>query len=317
MMTMKQAFALAYKTRWQGGRSEATQLCLGKELVMLLGEDTDVADVTTADVASKVVDPLFERGNATGSVRRKLNVLTSMLNLAAERGHLEVVPKMPKVPFRVNSKGRMEGRVDEWLTREQAASFLSHFERKADWRLALILLQTGARLSEILHLRWEDVDFGRSEIRLCRTKTGLQRVVPMLDATHRELALIYPGVGVPGGPFTDEEGRVEPWWKSSWRRYFDRARVKAGLPEWLTPHVLRHTYATWLVQADTALLTVARLLGHTSIKTTMRYAHHESADLHRRVKIINRYHEEAYSGVRREDNPVTHAEPTAQETSRP
>jgi site-specific recombinase XerD len=138
---------------------------------------------------------------------------------------------------------------------------------------------SGLRLSEVVHLQVEDIDSGRMVIRVRRGKGAKPREV-MLSARllkvlraywllERPRPWLFPG-GKPGRPLHPR----------SVQRVFTKARERAGLKKNVTPHVLRHAFATHLLESGTSLQAVKLLLGHRSIKTTLGYLHVTDTHLH-------------------------------------
>jgi len=130
-----------------------------------------------------------------------------------------------------------------------------------------MLILTGARKREVLDARWEDFDFERRLWRIHTTKLGKPRFVPMSDGVINLLESVprHNCDWVFPNPKT-----LKPYVSIyySW----DSARREAGLGD-VRIHDLRHSYASFLVNAGRTLYEVQRLLGHTQIKTTQRYAH--------------------------------------------
>ena len=130
-----------------------------------------------------------------------------------------------------------------------------------------LLLLTGCRKSEILSLRWQDVDLAAGELRLADSKTG-PRAVPLSPPAVRVLAelprlpgciWVIPGQK-PGTHLTNLDG---PWWI---------VRKRAGLEE-VRIHDCRHSFASRALALGESLPVIAKLLGHSQIQTTARYAH--------------------------------------------
>ena len=130
-----------------------------------------------------------------------------------------------------------------------------------------LLMLTGCRKSEILSLRWDDVDVTAGELRLRDAKSGprmvhltapVAEVLESLARTPGE-ALLFPG---PGG------GSFGHGFESFWRRI----RSQAGLPD-VRLHDLRHSYASRALALGEGLPAIGKLLGHVKISTTARYAH--------------------------------------------
>ena len=130
-----------------------------------------------------------------------------------------------------------------------------------------LLMLTGCRCGEILDLRWEDVFLDRNEIRLADSKTG-PRTVPLSPAAVKVLADLprparNPWVIAGRQPGT-RLARIHHYWY--------RVRAHAGLED-LRIHDLRHSFASRALALGEPLPMIGKLLGHSKIQTTARYAH--------------------------------------------
>lgn len=130
-----------------------------------------------------------------------------------------------------------------------------------------LLLFTGARLREVLHVRWEHVDSARGVLNLPDSKTGAKTIV--LNAPAVAVLAELPRVG----PFVFPH-RLRPLdapmdnFDGAWRAVIRQAELPA-----LRVHDLRHSHASVAVQGGIPLATIGRLLGHADVKTTRRYSH--------------------------------------------
>ena len=159
---------------------------------------------------------------------------------------------------------------ERYLSTEEAQRLYRQLQQSDNQMLQYIvpmLILTGARKREVLDARWEDFDFERRHWRIHTTKLGKPRFVPMSDGVVSLLGSIQrlDCQWVFANPKT-----LKPYVSifCSW----NTARTKAGLAD-VRIHDLRHSYASFLVNAGRSLYEVQRLLGHTQIKTTQRYAH--------------------------------------------
>jgi integrase len=132
-----------------------------------------------------------------------------------------------------------------------------------------LLLFTGARLREILHLQWDHVDFGRGVLLLPDSKTGQKTII--LNAPARAVLSSLPHVGqyaIAGDFAGTKKERPKADLNRPWRSVTKRAGLKG-----VRLHDLRHTFASYGAGASLGLPIVGRLLGHTQPATTARYAH--------------------------------------------
>lgn len=143
--------------------------------------------------------------------------------------------------------------------------------------MVIVALYTGMRRGEIYNLQWEDIDLQRGIIYVLDTKNSEAREVRMADIVRRALVSIkrHPESSY---VFCKKDGTKY----GSLKKSFLKALDKSGIMNFRF-HDLRHTFASHLVMNNIDLNTVRELLGHKSLRMTLRYAH-LSRD-HKRVAI--------------------------------
>lgn len=132
-----------------------------------------------------------------------------------------------------------------------------------------LLIFTGARLREILHLEWRHVDLERGLLRLPDSKTGKKTIV--LNAPAMEVLANLPRIGryvIAGGSAGTEDEKP----RSDLKRPWHAVRRHAGLED-VRVHDLRHNFASFGVGGGMGLPIIGKLLGHKQAATTQRYAH--------------------------------------------
>jgi integrase len=225
-----------------------------------------ISDVLRADVAGFHHD-LRDRPY---QANRALGVLCKMMNVAEEWG----LRPDGSNPVRHVRKYREQKR-ERYLTKEELQRLgrvLADPETKATespFAIAAIglLVLTGARLTEILTLRWEYVDLENGVLRLPDSKTGAKLIY--LNGAAIKLLRSMPRMQ--GNPFViagKKAGARLINLQKAWRRI----RAKAGLND-VRIHDLRHSFASVAAGAGMSLPMIGKLLGHTQAATTQRYAH--------------------------------------------
>lgn len=131
-----------------------------------------------------------------------------------------------------------------------------------------MLLLTGARRGEVLHAKWEDFDTKTMTWRIPISKSGKARHVPMSAGVINILDTIPR---IKDCPYVFANPKTQKPFKQPFQAW-DTARKKAGLSD-VRMHDLRHSFASFLVNAGKDLYVVQKILGHTQVKTTQRYAH--------------------------------------------
>lgn len=143
--------------------------------------------------------------------------------------------------------------------------------------MAMLAYGAGLRVSEVCKLRVDDIDPKRLLVRIQHTKRGRERHV-MLSPRLLAALRAYWKASRPAGPYLfpgREPGKLVT--RESLHRAIVKAAGRAGITKCISPHTLRHSFATHLLEAGTDLRTLQVLLGHASLKSTMAYLHVSTA----------------------------------------
>lgn len=253
-------------------RSAADQRCMLERLVLPSWRGRKVADITRADVdqllarialggrAGGRAGPTPVRANRCGEVLRR------MFGLAVDWSW---APSNPAARF----YRRLEEPRERYLSQAEIARLAEALVDEGDSAAAGIVrlcMLTGARFGEARQARFADFDHG---LGIWRKPAGTtkQRRVHVVPVSEAVLTLVRQRRAVLGGelvfPGQDPDEPVR-----CIRRPWRRIRARAGL-DGVRLHDLRHTFASALVTGGASLEVVARLLGHSQVQTTRRYAH--------------------------------------------
>jgi integrase/recombinase XerC len=240
------------------------------------------------------------RGLAAASIARKGVALRTAFRFLARRG---LVPDDPATGLGVPRGARRlpvvlkQGQVDRLLATPDPADPVGLRDRA----ILELLYATGIRVGELCGLRLGDVNLAADTV-LVLGKGAKQRIVPfgeparaaLLDYLVKGRAAMLPG---PSRPATatgarrreaadDREAlffnrRRRPMTQRDVRGMLERYRVAAGAPAGTSPHTLRHSYATHLLEGGADLRVVQELLGHVALTTTQTYTHVSNERLRR------------------------------------
>jgi integrase len=217
-----------------------------------------------------IVKMHYERkasGAAAGSANRLLIMMRFIFNLAVrwELPGIKVNPTKGVPLMEENNKK------ERYLSVEEAQRLYTAVCASENPMLQYIvpmLILTGARKREVLDAKWQDFDFLRRIWRIPTTKTGKARHVPLSDGVISLLSAM-PREAKCEWTFPNPD-TGKPYVSIFWA--WDSARNKADLAD-VRIHDLRHSHASFLVNAGRTLYEVQHILGHTQVKTTQRYAH--------------------------------------------
>jgi len=242
------------------------------------GQGLEFYDIQQSEARSYLIESQKSRSKRT--VRNHISALRSFYEFCQSRNYCS------KNPFRTLTLPKLEKKLPAFLTESQVLCLLEaplkmessgkHAEKIGlRNRIILELLYGGGlRISEVIGLNHGDIDLTRSTVRVLG-KGNKERIVPIPDQTSRLIHRFrehYSFDGSLQSPLiTNSSGR-----RLSGRTV--QAQLKkylsfAGLPANLTPHKLRHSYATHLLDNGADLRAVQSLLGHASLSTTQVYTH--------------------------------------------
>lgn len=254
------AFAAATKSR---NTAKADRLALNA-----FAESVGVGNV--ADIKAEHIEQFkLSRLAAVSptSTNIALRHLRGALSYAVRKGYLKSNPaaKVALVRVPLNSQPR-------FLTEEEIAALRSACEKDIELlRFVNFALMTGMRRAEIVNTLWSDVELARGQITVSNkpgfeTKSKRSRVVPINSNLRQMLTEMQAEGYLPDAPLF----RTKYWWIG---KKFRKAARRAGLPDTITIHSMRHTFASYLVMQGVDLATVKAILGHSDIKVTMIYSH--------------------------------------------
>ena len=208
---------------------------------------------------------LHARGLDPASVGRKLAAVRSWLRFLVRRGVLE------RNPAREVRGPRLPKKLVSFLPVDEAHDLMVANNSLRDTAILELLYASGLRVSELTGLALDDVDRSARTVRVLG-KGRKERVVPFGGAAARALDTYLPRRGTAPGPLfvNARGGGLTP---RSVHTVVRRAAAAAGITRRVSPHTLRHTFATHLLDAGADLRVIQELLGHSRLSTTQRYTH--------------------------------------------
>ena len=162
------------------------------------------------------------------------------------------------IPF-----GKRPKKLPVVLSNEEASRLLQCIDNPKHRAVILTSYAAGLRLRETTHLRVADIDGNRAQIRICHGKGSKERIVPasprLLDELREYWKRTRPGNYLFPGKTPDV-----PLSSATVQKAYKLALAKAGIQKAATPHTMRHSWATGMLEAGVDLLTISKLLGHSS-----------------------------------------------------
>ena len=274
ILTVDEFWTQTYEPHARASKTIATirneRIIYNKWVAPLL-RDIPISSIRPSHIETLAMQA-HSHGKSPQTIRHIIALVSQMWNLADTH---DIVTE--DNPFRNVKKPQQDSRRMRFLTPAEAISLLKILaERSKDTHDAAVLsLFAGLRAGEIHSLTWADIDFPNGTIYIKDPKNK-----------HSRHAFITPEIFavLKGRVAEDKTGLIFPSTVGTRREAvsdsFERAVKELGLNNNIVDsrqkvvfHILRHTFASWLVQRGTPLYTVAELMGHTSLEMTKRYAH--------------------------------------------
>lgn len=242
--------------------------------------DTDIGHKlrgVTPEHVKSFLSFLGTQNYSKSTIARKLATLRSFYKFCLRRGHVQSHPlasiRTPK----------QEKRLPKFLELEQITKLLATPDDNTllgarDRAMLEVLFSTGVRVSELVDLNFNDIDFEGQTIRV-RGKGKKQRTTPVgptaIAAIRKYIELrrsdARSATFDPNALFVNKHGQRLS--TRSVRRKLDKYLSEAGLDPSISPHTLRHSFATHMLNNGANLRSVQELLGHQSLSTTQVYTH--------------------------------------------
>ncbi len=284
--------------RYERNYSEETVKAYEEDLRQfeMFGEEV-VGAVTPSKVDAELVREwivsLMDKGYASSSINRKLSSLRSFFKFLLRKGEVDADP-LRKVTGPKKKKTLpvflKEGEMDKLL---DDVDFGEGFEGCRDHLIIEMFYATGIRLSELIGLNDSDVDFSASVVKVTG-KRNKQRLIPFGEELKLAMA-DYLRLRNESVPVREDEAFFVRKTGERMYRSMVECIVKRNLSKVTTikkrsPHVLRHTFATAMLNHDAELGAIKELLGHESLATTEIYTHTTFEEL---KKVYNQAHPRA------------------------
>lgn len=253
----------------------------------------DPAMVKTDDIRDWITD-LSERKFGATTINRKTSSLRSYYK------YLRKIKEVEADPFTGIGSRKTSSRLPSFVPERAMSDMLAMLEEefesgdyiaRRDALLILLFYSTGLRLAELHAIRLGDFSNGYSELRVLG-KGGKERVVPVVDYTRRkivdfldDLKALNVCISSELSLFLTKDG--EPVSRSVIYRVVNGELERAGVQGKRSPHVLRHTFATHMMDGGADIREIQEMLGHSSLATTQVYTHNSIAKL---KEVYNKAH---------------------------
>ena len=229
------------------------------------------AKLTTSQDINKYIKYLFDQDFKSSSVNRKISSIKAYFIFLKKKKYINVIPT-EDMPIPKQNKN-----LPNSMSEKDVETLLSCINTKKDIEIrdkamVELLYATGVRVSELINIKFSNIDMNRNVIRVLG-KGSKERLIPFGEQAHDSIAkyLIIRGKNQSKELFLSNRGKILSR-VSFWNRvkvYLIRCNLKSNI----SPHTLRHAFATHLLNRGADLRSVQMLLGHSDLSTTQIYTH--------------------------------------------
>lgn len=240
-----------------------------------------VDQITSESIEAFVQSKIKENITAT-SINRKIYAISSYCNYLVLKRHLALNP--------CNEVERLQGKSKErvFLTADEVNQLIESLEQPIIKYVVILMSYTGLRIKEAINLRLKDVDLKKNVVQVINGKGGKNRTVPISvelnELLQHYLEHVRPETESINFFATAKTGSISQQYVNV---ALKKATKKAGIDKHITSHILRHSFASRLVQSNVHVAIIQRLLGHADVRTTSIYMHANQSELLDAVNHIN------------------------------
>lgn len=275
----KQWFEVYVKTNNKHSEVSNKESILRAHLVPFFGKKA-IDQINGLDIEGFKAKEI-KAGLSHKSINNFLIVMSRCLKIAQEWSVIEKVPRIKLLKVQIQKF--------DHLSEKECQDLLDNSDGILK-NMILVALKTGLRFGELIALEWKDIDYTNNQMTVRQslyrgvmggTKSNKIRFVPLIDDVCETLRSINKNNSF---IFTKEKGdNLEPMLCLRW---LHRTCERAGLRR-IGWHTLRHTFASQLAQRGVSITIVKELLGHSDIRTTMRYSHLTTSATREAVLLLN------------------------------
>lgn len=242
--------------------------------------DIDLINVKRIHINDWIMS-LSESGLKASTINRKIVALSSFYNFLINKNIITKNPvnniSKPKIPKRIPQYVKSKDLNADILDEDLGTNAASNYEPMRNILIIEMLYQTGMRRSELVNLKNEDIDLYRKTIKVLG-KRNKERYIPFTD-DFKKLILDY--INIKNDFFANKQIDDSFFVLKNGKKLYDKF-VYRVVNSYLSdinyisqksPHILRHTFATHLLQQGADLNAIKELLGHSSLASTQIYAH--------------------------------------------
>ena len=223
-------------------------------------KDKELKALSEYDVRN-YLSHLIEQGRSNTDINQSINSI---------KFYYEVVLGMPN-RFYMIERPKHKKTLPAVLSREEVCAIIEHTKNIKHRCLLSLLYSSGLRISELLKLKFEDIDRSRMAVIVKDSKGGSDRLTTLSATVLKDLEKYYWKYRPEEYLFESPNGGM--YSGSSVRKLLSKAAKSAGIKKRVYPHMLRHSFATHNLENGVNLRYIQVLLGHNSTKTTERYTH--------------------------------------------
>ena len=222
--------------------------------------ETDLMRINEQDI-QQYLQKLIQEKKSNSYVNQMINSI---------KFYYEIVKEMPNRFYSVD-RPRKEHTLPKVLSKEEIKNIIEATSTIKHRCILSLMYSSGIRIGELLNLKIEDIDSKRMLVRVNQGKGKRDRLTLLSEKVLLDLRKYYLQTRPKIWLFESPDGRM--YSASSVQKILKKAALICGIRKHVNPHMLRHSFATHLLEAGTDLRYIQSLLGHKSSKTTEIYTH--------------------------------------------
>ncbi len=219
---------------------------------------------TRQDIVRYLNHIIFEKKLSKATAANTLSILKSFYSFMLQNGYVNADPTKGISQIKIDKKAPV------YLTRDEMKGLIDVAVNGRDNLMVKMLYATGVRVSELVNIRKQDIDFGRGTIKVFG-KGAKERIVLMPDAMKPQIEEYCKSL-------RDDEKLLDLTPRMIQLEIKKLSKL-ARINKKVTPHKLRHSFATHMLQNGGNVVAIQKLLGHTSLNTTQIYTHYSVDEL--------------------------------------